>query len=176
MLEIVEPTMGSLPTGLGVVARAPGSKSVREAEPSQRSTQRPWWVDSYIKKWTAERAALRVNGVHAVANDIEVRLTPGDQRTDADIAAAATRALQWDAGVPHNTVKVAVSKGWVTLEGDVECQFQRRSAERAVRALAGVRGVILGGASGSRAVRLVGTRRYQRRQQHCHHALIRVRA
>jgi osmotically-inducible protein OsmY len=99
------------------------------------------WVDSYFKKWIAERAALRVNGVHAVANDLEVRLTPGDQRTDADIAAAATRALQWDAAVPHDTVKVAVSKGWVTLEGDVEWQFQRRSAERAVRALAGVRGV-----------------------------------
>jgi osmotically-inducible protein OsmY len=99
------------------------------------------WVDSFIKKWAAERAALRVNGVQAVANDIEVRLAPDDERTDADIAEAATRVLQWDTGVPHDSVKVAVSKGWVTLQGEVEWQYQRYAAERAVRALAGVRGV-----------------------------------
>ena len=55
------------------------------------------WVDSYTKKWAAEEAALRVKGVKAVANDIEVRLPSAAQRTDADIAAAALRALEWDA-------------------------------------------------------------------------------
>src|SRR5689334_5073832 len=60
------------------------------------------WVDSFIKKWSAERAALRVDGVHAVANDIEVRLNPADERTDGDVASAATRALQWDAVVPDD--------------------------------------------------------------------------
>src|SRR5438094_6059633 len=54
------------------------------------------WVDSFVKKWAAEEAALRVRGVKAVANDIEVRLPIDAERTDADIAAAATRALQWD--------------------------------------------------------------------------------
>jgi osmotically-inducible protein OsmY len=99
------------------------------------------WVDSFGKKWAAERAAHRVRGVVAVANDIEVRLPGSAERTDADIAAAATRALQWDAMILPGTVKVTVSHGWVTLDGQVEWQFQRREAERAVRRLTGVRGV-----------------------------------
>jgi osmotically-inducible protein OsmY len=99
------------------------------------------WVDSFIKKWSAERAALRVDGVRAVANDIEVRLNAADERTDGDIAAAATRALEWDFIVPDDKIKVTVSKGWVTLKGTVEWEFQRRAAERAVRRLTGVRGV-----------------------------------
>src|SRR5438094_6984773 len=58
------------------------------------------WVDSYLKKWAAERATHRVRGVVAVANDVEVRLPTAVERTDADVAAAATRALEWDARVP----------------------------------------------------------------------------
>jgi osmotically-inducible protein OsmY len=99
------------------------------------------WVDSYIKKWAAEDAAKRVRGVKAIANDIEVRLPSSAERTDADIAAAAVRALEWDAFVPTDKVKVTVSKGWVTLNGEVELQFQKEDAERVVRRLAGVRGV-----------------------------------
>jgi osmotically-inducible protein OsmY len=99
------------------------------------------WVDSFARKWAAERAAHRVRGVVAVANDIEVRLPGSAERTDPDIAAAATRALEWDALIPQGAVKVTVSKGWVTLEGRVEWHFQRREAERAVRRLTGVRGV-----------------------------------
>jgi osmotically-inducible protein OsmY len=99
------------------------------------------WVDSFTKKWAAERAAHRVRGVVAVANDIEVRLPGTSERTDADIAAAATRALEWNALIPPGNVKVTVSRGWVTLDGRVEWQFQRREAERAVRRLTGVRGV-----------------------------------
>jgi osmotically-inducible protein OsmY len=99
------------------------------------------WVDSFTKKWAAERAAHRVRGVVAVANDVEVRLPGSSERTDADIASAATRALEWDALIPPGTVKVTVSRGWLTLEGRVEWQFQRREAERAVRRLTGVRGV-----------------------------------
>jgi osmotically-inducible protein OsmY len=98
-------------------------------------------VDSFAKKWVAERAAQRVRGVTAVANDIEVRLPSGAERSDSDIAAAATRALEWDAFVPIEKIDVTVSKGWVTLRGEVEWEFQRRSAERAVRRLSGVRGV-----------------------------------
>ena len=99
------------------------------------------WVDSYAKKWAAEQAAHRVRGVVAVANDIEVRLPSTAERTDSDIAAAVTRALEWDAFVPVDKIDITVSKGWVTLKGEVEWEFQRRSAERAVRRLSGVRGV-----------------------------------
>jgi osmotically-inducible protein OsmY len=99
------------------------------------------WVDSFVKKWAAERAALGVAGVRAVANDIEVRLPASAERSDSDIAAAAVRALQWDALIPDGQVTVRVSKGWVTLAGEVEWEYQKRAAERAVRSLSGVRGV-----------------------------------
>jgi osmotically-inducible protein OsmY len=78
------------------------------------------WADSLPEKWAAERAALRVRGVKAVANEIEVHLPVGDERTDADIAAAAVRALEWDTRIPTNAVQVSVSNGWVTLRGDVD--------------------------------------------------------
>ena len=95
------------------------------------------YVDSFTKKWAAERAALRVRGVKAVANDIEVRLPGSAERTDTDIAAAATRALEWDASIPVEKVDITVSKGWVTLQGEVPWEYQKRAAERAVRALVG---------------------------------------
>jgi len=99
------------------------------------------WVDSYTKRWAAEDAAHRVRGVKAVANDIEVRLTSTDERTDQDIAKAAARALEWDAFVPLEKLDVTVSKGWVTLKGEVEWNYQRQDAERVVRRLQGVKGV-----------------------------------
>ncbi|HEX6968575.1 MAG TPA: BON domain-containing protein [Micromonosporaceae bacterium] len=99
------------------------------------------WVDNYAKKWAAERAAHRVRGVRAVANDIEVRLPSSAQRTDADIATAVTRALEWDAFVPVETLDVTVSNGWVVLHGEVDWEYQKRAAERTVRRLAGVVGV-----------------------------------
>jgi osmotically-inducible protein OsmY len=99
-------------------------------------------VDSYAKKTAAERAAHRVRGVKAVANDIAVRLPSSAERTDADIAAEASRALAWQSLVPADRIEVSVSRGYVTLRGEVPWQYQRRAAERAVRRLAGVRGVI----------------------------------
>ena len=100
------------------------------------------WVDSFAKKWVAERAAHRVHGVMAVVNDIEVRLPGSAERSDEDIALAATRALEWDTLVPMENVELTVSKGTVTLRGEVEWEFERQEAERAVRRLSGVRGVI----------------------------------
>jgi osmotically-inducible protein OsmY len=99
------------------------------------------WVDSYTKRWTAEDAAHRVAGVKAVANDIEVRLSPSSERTDMDIAQAVVRALEWDAFVSVDKLDVTVSKGWVTLKGDVEWQYQKQDAERVVRRIQGVKGV-----------------------------------
>jgi osmotically-inducible protein OsmY len=99
------------------------------------------WVDSYTKRWAAEDAAHRVRGVKAVANEIEVRLAPASERTDAEIAAAAVRALEWDAFLPTGKVNVTVSKGWVTLKGEVDWQYQKQDAERVVQRLTGVKGV-----------------------------------
>jgi len=97
------------------------------------------WVDSYLKKWTAEEAAHRVRGVKAVVNDIEVKLA--SERTDEDIAEAVVRALEWDALVPTDNIEITVSRGWVTLKGEVEWQFQRQDAERVVSRIEGVQGV-----------------------------------
>jgi osmotically-inducible protein OsmY len=99
------------------------------------------WVDSYLKRWSAEEAAHRVHGVRAVVNDIEVRLPNASERTDPEIAAAVIRALEWDAYVPLDKIDVTVSKGWVTLKGEVEWGFQRADAERVARRITGVRGV-----------------------------------
>ena len=96
------------------------------------------FIDSYAGKLAAERAAKRVRGVNAVANDIAVRLRL--ERTDADIAADAVRALQLRPTVPAG-VKVSVHTGHVTLTGRVEWLFQKSQAEKAVRRVPGIRGV-----------------------------------
>lgn len=102
------------------------------------------WVDNYAKKWSAERAAHRLTNVRSVANDIEVRLPTSASRTDPDIATAASRTLEWDAFVPIAQLDVTVSAGWVVLRGEVEWEYQKRAADRAVRRLSGVRGVTNG--------------------------------
>jgi osmotically-inducible protein OsmY len=99
------------------------------------------WVDSYLKKISAEEAAWRVPGVKAVVNDIEVRLPGSAERTDEDLARAVVNALRWDAAIPADKIDVTVSKGWVTLKGEVDYGFQKREAERIVQRIAGVRGV-----------------------------------
>jgi osmotically-inducible protein OsmY len=98
-------------------------------------------VATYTAKSAAERVALAVYGVKAVANDLNVRLTGPYQRTDSDIAHAAVNALQWNTVVPTNRVSVAVSNGWITLKGNLDWQYQKDAAARAVRDLTGVRGV-----------------------------------
>ncbi|GAA3769176.1 BON domain-containing protein [Micromonospora maritima] len=98
-------------------------------------------VDSYARRWAAERCAHRVRGVRAVASELDVDLPATDRRTDADIAIAASRALEWDSFVPAERLDVTVAAGWVMLRGEVEYGFQRRTAERELRRLRGVRGV-----------------------------------
>lgn len=99
------------------------------------------WVDSYTRRWAAEEAAHRVRGVKAVANDIEVRLGIGGERTDLEIAAAAVRALEWDALLVPEKIDVTVSKGYVTLKGTVDWEYKKREAERVVRNLPGVKSI-----------------------------------
>jgi osmotically-inducible protein OsmY len=99
------------------------------------------YVDSYSKRYNAERAAKRVYGVKAVVNELEVHLPTSSERTDEDIARAVVRALEDRITVPRDRIKVTVSNGWVTLEGEVEWQYQKEAADSAVRHLTGVRGV-----------------------------------
>jgi osmotically-inducible protein OsmY len=98
-------------------------------------------VPSYFQKQAAERISKRVVGVRAVANYIEVQLPSAVEKSDAGIAITALNALTWSSSVPDETIKVSVSKGWVTLEGKVEWNYQREAAEKAVEELIGVKGV-----------------------------------
>jgi osmotically-inducible protein OsmY len=97
------------------------------------------FIDTYFGKLAAERAAKRVRGVRTVANDIEVRLRL--DRTDADIAQDATRALELSDTIPE-TVQAVVHHGYVTLTGTVDWLYQKEGAEGTVRYIRGVRGVM----------------------------------
>lgn len=98
-------------------------------------------VDSFPAKWNAERAALRVAGVKALAVEIDVKLAGSNQRTDADVARTVENVLLWTTYLPKDSVKVMVEGGWVTLSGEVQWAFQRATAATAVRYLSGVKGV-----------------------------------
>lgn len=98
-------------------------------------------VATYAEKWAAEKIAKRVHGVTAVANEIEVKLDSDARYDDSEIAKSAVSALHWNISVPRDKIKVTVTKGYVTLEGEVEWQFQRREAENAITNLVGVRGL-----------------------------------
>lgn len=99
-------------------------------------------VESYAQKWAAERAAQRVAGVKAVAVELDVVLAGSSIRTDADIAKAALMAIDWNASIGKDTVKVRVEDGFVTLTGEVDWAYVRDAATACVRNLTGVRGVI----------------------------------
>ncbi len=98
-------------------------------------------VDSYSKKWAAERAARRVYGVKAVAESIKVTLPGSYKRTDEDIGRWARDILNWNVWVPRDRVKVMVQNGWITLSGDVDLYYEKSAAENAVRCLLGVGGI-----------------------------------
>jgi osmotically-inducible protein OsmY len=97
-------------------------------------------VDNLPAKWGAEEATLRVSGVKAVANDIEVKLSTDNRRSDKDIASAASDALEWNVLLPKQ-LQVVVEDAWVTLSGKVQWQFQKNAAGDTVQRLTGVKGV-----------------------------------
>ncbi len=99
------------------------------------------FADSYADKWKAERIASKIRGVKAIANDIEIKLPSASQRADPDIARAVVNALQWNISVPADRIKTKVEKGWVTLEGEADYNYQKDAAERAIRYLTGVKGI-----------------------------------
>ncbi|HEU4927884.1 MAG TPA: BON domain-containing protein [Vicinamibacterales bacterium] len=98
-------------------------------------------VGTYAEKNAAERVALRVFGVKAVANDLAVHLPFGFKRTDTEIAQAAVTALKWNTMIPQDRITLTVENGWITLNGTLDWQYQRDVATRAVRDLTGVKGV-----------------------------------
>ena len=98
-------------------------------------------VPSYWQKVEAEATVKRVTGVRGVANELQVDPSAGTKRDDSDIARAAADALAWHSDLPKN-IQVTVSNGWVTMTGEVDWQFQRDEAERAIKYLSGVKGVI----------------------------------
>jgi osmotically-inducible protein OsmY len=99
-------------------------------------------VDRWAKRLAAEEAAHRVKGVLDVANDLEVHLTGGTERSDTEIAQAVRSTLEWDTMVPDKEIRSTVAKGAVTLEGVVPLWSHRNDAERAIERLSGVREVV----------------------------------
>jgi osmotically-inducible protein OsmY len=98
-------------------------------------------LSTFAEKYAIERAVQRVQGVKAIAVELDVKLEPGHKRSDSEIATAVESGLLWHALVPAERLQVKVEKGWVTLKGEVDWEYQRQSAEKAVRNLTGVVGV-----------------------------------
>lgn len=98
-------------------------------------------VASFAEKDAAQRAAQRVVGVKAVANDLEVVVPGALKRDDTDIARAAVDAMAWNCNVPRDRVRLTVRNGWITLDGEVDWQYQREAALKTVMFLKGVQGV-----------------------------------
>lgn len=100
------------------------------------------FVTSYAEKTAAERAARRVKGVKAIAQEIEVRLPSDTRRADDEIAARAVDILKWQVGVPADRIGVKVEKGILYLTGEVDWQFQKAEADHVVHKLTGVIDVV----------------------------------
>jgi osmotically-inducible protein OsmY len=98
-------------------------------------------VGSFAQKVAAERAAARVKGVKAVAEEIEVKLPDDIKRADENIAGAAIDRLAWESSVPPHAIEIRVEKGWITLNGEVSWHFQKDAAAQAVQSFIGVVGV-----------------------------------
>jgi osmotically-inducible protein OsmY len=98
-------------------------------------------LENFAQEAEVERVVRHVSGVRALAVEMDVKLDPSHRRNDTDIAAAAQHALEWHTLVPVQTVQVEVEKGWVTLRGEVDWDYQRSAVEASIRALRGVVGV-----------------------------------
>ena len=99
-------------------------------------------VDSYSQKLAAEKATKKIAGVRAIAEDIQIGVSPSYLKSDAEIAESVISAIKWHSMVPSEKIKVKVEDGIVTLEGEVEWEYQRNSAKKAVNNLLGVRNVL----------------------------------
>jgi osmotically-inducible protein OsmY len=98
-------------------------------------------VNTYTKKLEAEKAAKRVEGVKAVALDIEVKYGADFKKTDQEIAKAIVEAFEWNSSIPEDDIQIKVENGWAYLSGDVQWSYQKSAAKNAVEKLVGVKGV-----------------------------------
>jgi osmotically-inducible protein OsmY len=98
-------------------------------------------LETFAEKHAAARAAKRVADVQAIAVEIDVKLAQEHQRNDTEIALSAEHALKWNTMVPVSLVRFSVDHGWVTLQGEVDWDYQRRAVEAAIRPLMGVVGI-----------------------------------
>ena len=98
-------------------------------------------VNSYSKKMAAENAAKRVAGVKGVAEEIEIKFGTTGKKSDADIAHSALNSIKWDTNLSEDGIRVNVEDGFVTLEGEVDWNYQKVQVENDVKYLIGVRGV-----------------------------------
>ena len=98
-------------------------------------------LDTFVEKYEVEKVVQRVAGVRAVAVEIDVKLAAGSARSDSEIAHAVETAFKWNSSVPVERIQVKVEKGWVTLSGEVDWEFQRAAAANVVRPMVGVMGV-----------------------------------
>ncbi len=98
-------------------------------------------VKSYAQKINAERAVKSITGVRALAEEIQVRLEKNAGTADDTIAARALNIIAWSSDVPEEDIEITVQNGWVTLEGEVDWQYQKETVERAVHKLSGVVGI-----------------------------------
>jgi osmotically-inducible protein OsmY len=99
-------------------------------------------VNTYTKKLLAEKAAERVHGVKAVAEDIEVKILGTGEKKDSEIAETALNLLKWNSSILEEQIKIKVEHGRLTLEGEVEWEFFKSAAEKAVENLVGVRSIV----------------------------------
>lgn len=98
-------------------------------------------VNSYAKKLEAEEAAKNVAGVKAVAEEITIEFNGAAKHNDSQIATEVVNAFKFNWEVPDDKVHVTVEHGWIKLSGEVEWNYQKEAAQKAVRHLAGVKGV-----------------------------------
>lgn len=98
-------------------------------------------VDTYRKKLAAGRAAQRVRGVKVVAVELDVDLSGANHKGDVEIADTINEVLKWNSAVDEDEIEIRVDNGWVFLDGTVEWEYQRKTAENAIHDLKGVRGV-----------------------------------
>jgi len=99
-------------------------------------------VDNFAKKLEAEDAAKKVDGVKAVVEKIVVNFDHTDKTSDNEIANGALNALKWNWGGTSDNVKIKVENGWITLDGEVQWNFQKIATKKAVSSIIGVKGVI----------------------------------
>jgi osmotically-inducible protein OsmY len=98
-------------------------------------------VPTYAQKYQAEKVVKAIKGVQGIAQEIEVNFDGADPVADDEIARRAIAAMAFNAMLPTEGLQVRISKGWVTLSGEVEWQYQRNAAEAEVRKLRGVTGI-----------------------------------